>query len=195
MQNNNPIILMAVGDFNSRKYYVCAFENIEKGGNSWNWVAVFFTDIWFLSHKMYMEFWISSIIGTTLSFCIKSQSLNSQDSLHSIFIIMCLILFVLVLKILLGFYANRLLYYSLKRKIKRGYLLLTSYKSTTWTFIVLIPLSLIIPVLAFLSSKYNWWYIFSLAQNLGYLFAGVFLYTIIISPYLEWMKIKKKLKR
>jgi len=122
------------------KYYEKAFDRLEKTGkHTWNWAAFFGGFSWMGYRKIYLlEMVFSFICGIlyVLSWTGMCLSFMGRISVPwGVFLTLFVLLF-LVKRIGLGRYGNSLYYWTVKKRISRGYHLLNEYRPTSIVAII-----------------------------------------------------------
>ncbi len=121
----------------SLDYYLSAFKRIEETGKStWNWAAFLGGEMWLNYRKMYMfgvfYFILAAIVSFIFSFSIETFCKSAGFAwTEEIWISIFLIGFLLLPRIILGFFGNKFYYKRVKKNIRKGYHLCDKYKVTS----------------------------------------------------------------
>ncbi|WP_143322437.1 DUF2628 domain-containing protein [Clostridium sp. HBUAS56010] len=100
--------------------YLERFEQIEKGGNRFNFSAAFFQHLWLAYQFMFGDYIVICIIGLTLKLILIIWGLLYTGAVKGAIVTYLWIWFFfwLIKFILLGCFGDRLLYRSIKKRIK-----------------------------------------------------------------------------
>lgn len=102
--------------------YIQRFEQIEKGINRFNFCAGFFQNLWLSYQFMFLEWAIITVIDFSLKLILIIWVLFEGISTVNAIVILRLILFLfwIIKGAFFGFYGDRLLYRSIKNRIKNN---------------------------------------------------------------------------
>lgn len=104
------------------KYYLNAFERLEKEGkHTWNWAAFFFNFTWVAYRKMYREAAIIFIINTALGFALYDKVVENFVRGDIQPTVIALIAFNIFTYAFFGYFGNSLYYRKVKYMIKKGF--------------------------------------------------------------------------
>ena len=102
--------------------YLQRFEQIEKGKNRFNFCAGLFQNLWLSYQFMFLEWFIITVIDISLKLILGIWLLFEDTSTLNSIVILRLILFFfwIVKSAFFGFFGDRLLYRSIKNRVKNN---------------------------------------------------------------------------
>lgn len=186
-------------------YYAKALDEIEQGKiGPWNWASALLGTVWLLYHKVFNVFWLIFFCSEILSSFLGDDTVYvnaiQNGYFPSEFVWGTVIFFVLWI-VLLGIFGNRILFFSLRRKLAKGYANLPHYAWTEsrWLWITM-PLLIMCIVTGVLVLLYE---VVNLKGRIGFFVAvgifllslcsylGIHLYKTVIRPVIDFFRARK----